>query len=159
MSSRDVAPHEARWDDVAGRRVRSLRAGHSGTGEPPVVLVPGLGTLGYLIDTLHGCSAWTQATLLDVPGFGHHRPRPCPPVLGAIAALTGEWLRSVIDRPVVLFGHSTGAQVALHVARALPDQVTALVLGGPTFPPELRTAGALARAVARDLGYESPGMA
>jgi pimeloyl-ACP methyl ester carboxylesterase len=154
----EVTPHEVRWDEVAGRRVRSLRAGRSDAGEPPVVLIPGLGTLGYLIDTLHGCAAWTHAALLDVPGFGHHRPRPCAPVLADIAALTAKWLRSVGGRPVVLFGHSTGAQVALHVASAAPDLVAALVLAGPTFPPALRTVGPLARAVPRNLRYESPGL-
>ena len=151
-------PHEVRWDDVAGRRVRSLRAGRSDAGEPPVVLIPGLGALGYLIDTLHGCSAWTRAALLDVPGFGHHRPRPCAPVLADIAALIAKWLRSVCGRPVVLFGHSTGAQAALHVASTAPELVTALVLAGPTFPPALRTVGPLARAVPRNLRYESPGL-
>jgi pimeloyl-ACP methyl ester carboxylesterase len=154
----DVTPHEVRWDDVDGRRVRSLRAGRGDAGEPPVVLVPGLGALGYLIDTLHGCSAWTRTALLDVPGFGHHRPRPCAPVLPDVTALTARWLRLVIGRPAVLFGHSTGAQVALHIASAVPELVTALVLAGPTFPPALRTAGPLARAVPRDLRYESPGL-
>jgi pimeloyl-ACP methyl ester carboxylesterase len=154
----NVTPHEVRWDDVNGRRVRSLHAGRGAANEPPVVLVPGLGALGYLIDTLHGCSAWTHAALLDVPGFGHQRPRSCAPVLPAIAALTAAWLRSAGGRPVVLFGHSTGAQVALHAARAAPDRVAALILAGPTFPPSLRTAGPLTRAILQDLRHESPGL-
>lgn len=154
----DVTPHEVRWDEVAGRRVRSLRAGREEAGGAPVALVPGLGALGYLLDTLHGCSAWTHAALLDVPGFGHRRPRPCAPLLRDVAALVAEWLRSVHDRPVVLFGHSTGAQVALHAARAVPDRVAALVLAGPTFPPALRTPVPLARAFLRNSRHEPVGL-
>jgi pimeloyl-ACP methyl ester carboxylesterase len=142
---------------VAGRRVRSLRAGGD-AGEAPVVLIPGLGALGYFVDTLHGCAAWTQAALLDVPGFGHRRPRPCAPVLLDIAALVAGWLRSVCDRPVVLVGHSTGAQVALHAARAVPSRVAALVLAGPTFPPVLRRPAPLVRAALSDVRHESVGL-
>jgi pimeloyl-ACP methyl ester carboxylesterase len=158
QNPRDLTPHAARWDDVAGRRVRSLRAGPDDRDEPPVVLIPGLGALGYLIDTLHGCSAWTHAALLDVPGFGSDRPRPCAPVLDDVAALIAEWLRSVFDRPVVLFGHSTGAQAALHAAMAVPDRVAALVLAGPTFPPTLRLPGPLVRAFVRNSRYEPAGL-
>jgi pimeloyl-ACP methyl ester carboxylesterase len=154
----DVTPHEVQWDDVAGRRVRSLRAGRKDRDEAPVVLIPGLGALGYLIDTLHGCSAWTHAALLDVPGFGHRRPRPCAPVLADVSALIAEWLRSDCDRPVVLFGHSTGAQAALQVASAVPDLVAALILAGPTFPPQLRTPGPLVRAFMRNSRYEPTGL-
>ncbi len=123
-----------------------------------MVLIPGLGVLGYLIDTLHGCSARTDVALLDVPGFGHHRPRPCAPVLRDVAELVAEWLRSVCDRPVVLFGHSTGAQVALHAARAVPGRVSALVMAGPTFPPALRKPAPLVRAALRDLRHEPVGL-
>lgn len=154
----DVTPHQVRWDDVAGRRVRSLSAGREDGDEAPVVLIPGLGALGYLIETLHGCATWTQAALLDVPGFGHRRPRPCAPVLADVATLIAAWLRSVHDRPVVLFGHSTGAQAALHAASAAPDLVAALVLAGPTFPPQLRTTGPLVRAFMRNSRHEPPGL-
>jgi hypothetical protein len=68
----DVTSHEIHWDNVGGRRVRSLRAGLDHLEEPPVVLIPGLGALGHLIGTLHGCSARMQTALLDVPG--HDRP-------------------------------------------------------------------------------------
>lgn len=161
MNGQGPPSHEVRWDTVAGRRVRSLQAGRPGrdeTGPPPVVLVPGLGTLGPLIGTLDGCAAWTQATLLDLPGFGHRRPRSCAPVLPEVAALTAEWLRSSGGRPAVLVGHSTGAQAALHAASAVPDRVAALILVGPTFPPALRTLGPLVPAALRDLRHESAGL-
>ncbi|MGC7098142.1 alpha/beta fold hydrolase [Amycolatopsis lurida] len=158
VDEHEVTPHEVRWDEVEGRRVRTLCAGPAGAGRPPVVLVPGLGALGYLVDTLHGCSAWTRTTMLDVPGFGHRRPRPCAPVLEEVAELITGWLRAVCHRPVVLFGHSTGAQAALRAATAAPDLVTALVVAGPTFPPSLRSMGPLARAFGRNSKHEPAGL-
>ncbi|WP_143446451.1 alpha/beta fold hydrolase [Kibdelosporangium aridum] len=74
-----------------------------------MVLIPGLAALGYLIDTLLGCSARSQSFLVDVPGFGYRGPKPCAPEVPAITDLVCAWLRSVSSRPVVLFGHSTGA--------------------------------------------------
>jgi pimeloyl-ACP methyl ester carboxylesterase len=58
----------------------------------------------------------------------------------------------------VLFGHSTGGQVALRAAELVSDQVTRLVLAGPTVPPELRRLPALTLATVRDLWREPPGL-
>jgi pimeloyl-ACP methyl ester carboxylesterase len=151
-----TGPHRVREDDVDGRRVRSLEAGRAG-GEP-VVLVPGLGAPGYLLDTLYGCSAGARAFLLDVPGFSHPPPWSCAPELSAVVRLVSAWLRTVCGQPVVLAGHSSGAQVALRVAATAPDSVARLVLTGPTFPPALRTLPAAGRALARTLTHESPGV-
>lgn len=147
-----------RWDDVVGRRVRSLAAGGQHPPERPVVLVPGLGALGYLRDTLAGCGAWARSFLLDVPGFGHRPPRPCAPELPAITELVTAWLEAVAGTPVVLAGHSTGAQVALRVAAARPDLVRALVLMGPTFPPRLRTPRGLLVPYLRTTSHEPGGL-
>jgi pimeloyl-ACP methyl ester carboxylesterase len=150
-------PHRIRWDIVDGRPVRSLEAGRADSISDPVVFVPGLGALGYLLDAFHGCSARSGAFLLDVPGFGHRSPRPCSPTLPDLVRVVTGWLRWVCDRPVVLCGHSTGAQVALRAAVAAPERVSALVLAGPTFPPALRTWPALAGALLRDLPHEQLG--
>jgi hypothetical protein len=72
-------PHRVRWDDVDGRRVRSLEAGCAHPAVAPVVLMPGLGALGYLRDTLYGCAARSRSLLVDLPGFGYRGPRPCEP--------------------------------------------------------------------------------
>jgi pimeloyl-ACP methyl ester carboxylesterase len=105
-----------RWDEVSGRRVRSLEAGWEHTSGPLVVVVPGLGALGYLLDTLAGCAAWARSFLLDVPGFGRRGARACAADVQAVAETVSDWLEEVPDGPVVLAGHSTGAQAAPHVA-------------------------------------------
>ncbi len=132
--------------------LRARSAGTGRPGRPPVVLLPGLGAPGYLADTLHGCAAATRAHLLDVPGFGGPGPLACEPEIDAIAAAVASWL----DQPSVLFGHSTAAQAAVAVAVRRPDLVHALVLAGPTFPPELRRLGPLAAAFLADVVHESP---
>lgn len=140
------------WTTVGGRQVRSLRTGERRAGVPPLVVVPGLGALGYLAPTVRACAAWTEVHLLDVPGFGHSRTQQEPADLTSVAAVVAGWLRE----PVLLFGHSTGAQVALRAALLAPDRVTGLVLGGITFPPRLRPVGSLLWAVARTLPHERP---
>lgn len=135
--------------------VRALAAGADRTDRNPVVLLPGLGAPGYLVDTLHGCAASAPTFLLDVPGFGAG-PMACEPELGALVDVVTEWLSDVLDQPATLFGHSTAAQVAMTVAARRPELVGALVLAGPTFPPPLRHLGRLSVALLRDLVHESP---
>ncbi|QFZ20197.1 alpha/beta fold hydrolase [Saccharothrix syringae] len=152
-------PHRVRWDGGT----RSLEFGDPGAdrhgGEPVVVVVPGLGALGYLVDALAGCAAWSRPFLLDVPGFGHRPPRPCAAEVPAVADAVVRWLDLVVgDRPVVLVGHSTGAQAALHVAALHPGRVGALVLMGPTFPPEQRRFPGLLRNYFRNSRREPPGL-
>jgi pimeloyl-ACP methyl ester carboxylesterase len=64
----------------------------------------------------------------------------------AVASAAGAWLRDQ-RAPVVLVGHSTGAQAALRAGVAEPGAVASLVLLGPVFEPSLRRLPALARAV------------
>ncbi|MFI9008049.1 alpha/beta fold hydrolase [Actinosynnema sp. NPDC053489] len=136
--------------------VRSLEAGVDRAGSP-VVVVPGLGVLGHLVDTLVASGDRARSFLLDVPGFGHRPPRPCAPEVGAVADAVEGWLDLVLgDERVVLAGHSTGAQAALRVAARRPDRVGALVLMGPTFPPEQRRLPGLVRGCLADLCHEPP---
>jgi pimeloyl-ACP methyl ester carboxylesterase len=128
-----------RWHLVDGRPVRSLVAGATtGAGSPELVIVPGLGALGYLVPLVRACATWTRVHLLDLPGFGARSTARLPSDLTAVSAALDGWLEQVPDGPVVLLGHSTGAQAALHGARARPDRVRRLVLAGATFPPQAR---------------------
>lgn len=141
------------WTDAGGRPVRALVLG---TG-PDLVVVPGLGALGYLVPTLQRVAATARVTLLDVPGFGHPSTAHLPAGLRDVVAATAGWLAATPGPPVVLAGHSTGAQAALHTARLAPDRVRGLLLGGPTFAPRLRRPLPLAAAVGRTLVHEQPG--
>ncbi len=143
-----------RWHLVDGRPVRSLVAG---VGTRELVVVPGLGALGYLVPLVRACAAWARVHLLDLPGFGARTTARLPADLAATSAALGAWLEQVPDAPVVLLGHSTGAQAALHAARAQPERVRRLVLAGATFPPQARRPAPLLRRVLATLPSEQPG--
>ena len=130
-----------RFDPVGDVIVRSLVAGpeHAGV---HVILLPGLGALGYLLPTVRALAVrGARCTLLDLPGFGSSRARPAPATVPGVADAAAAWLRA--PRPhqrLILAGHSTGAQAALLAALHLQDTrpLTALVLAGPTFAPSQR---------------------
>ncbi|GAA2267678.1 hypothetical protein GCM10010145_47690 [Streptomyces ruber] len=161
MPALQRAERRVRLERVGAATVRSLQVGTgAGTGAgggPQVVLLPGLGALGYLLRTAGACAArGSTVRLLDLPGYGGGAGPSFPATIEALADVTADWLRTVPGRPVVLAGHSTGAQMALHAALRVPDRVQALVLLGPTFPPSLRSAGALLGAFARTALCEAP---
>lgn len=142
-----------------GRGVRSLSTGDGAT-PYHVVIVPGLGALGYLVPYMRELARrGIQATLLDLPGFGHWDGPGCPPTITDVATATVRWCSGLPagERPV-LFGHSTGAQAALLAAVRLQDErpPAAVALAGPTVAPNQRS---LPRLIARaPLAYrrESP---
>jgi pimeloyl-ACP methyl ester carboxylesterase len=135
--------HEQQWIHAAGRPVRLLVSGERRDGVPEVQIVPGLGALGYLLEFLHACGAWTRSALLDLPGFGHPATSGSPADLDTLTPVTVGCLTGASPgRPVVLVGHSTGAQLALRAAVAAPELVAGLVLVGITFDPASRAAPA-----------------
>ena len=144
------------WHLVDGRPVRSLVA-EEATGAQQLVVVPGLGALGYLVPLVRACASWTTVVLLDLPGFGSRTTSRLPADLPAVSAVLAGWLRQVPDAPVALLGHSTGAQVVLHAARAVPERVHRLVLAGATFPPQARRTAPLVARVLATLPSEQPG--
>lgn len=145
------------WHVVAGRPVRSLVLGAPREGVPELVAVPGLGAPGYLLPGLRTCATWTRVHLLDVPGFGDRRTAGLPADLSTIAALVSGWLAQVPTGPVVLLGHSTGAQMALHAAADASAPPARVVAAGVTFPPEARRLLPLVGRLLRTLVHERPG--
>lgn len=123
--------------------VRSLAVGD---GPPSVVLLPGLGLLGYLTPTVEALARrGVRCTLLDLPGFGSSRLLASRPSIASIAETAAAWVVSSGGGPVTLVGHSTGAQAALRAAISLQDSglVSSLVLAGPTVAPSQRSVGQL----------------
>lgn len=106
------------------------------------VLLPGLGLPHYMLRTAGAVARrGVECVVLDLPGFGARGARTVCPVIESIATAASSWVLSRAQgRPVVVVGHSTGAQAALGAALALQPTLsqTALVMAGPTFRPEHR---------------------
>jgi len=138
-----------RLDDVDGVTVRSLAAG-DGSASTHVVLVPGLGALGYLVPTMRALAArGARCTLLDLPGFGTSRARPGAPTVASVGEWAAAWIRTVAPSGrLVIAGHSTGAQGALLAALRVQEErpLAAVVLAGPTVAPSQRSLARLAAA-------------
>jgi pimeloyl-ACP methyl ester carboxylesterase len=135
-----AALHSERWEQTSGRPVRVLVCGLPRPGTPPVVLLAGLGSVEYMVELLHACGGWTEASLLDLPGYGRPETADCP---ADLESLTAALVEALPARPAVLVGHATGAQLALRAALQVPGSVHALALIGPTFEPRARRRRAL----------------
>ena len=131
-------------DVVDGRPIQVLTTTGDDATSPDVVLLPGLGLPTYLVPLVQALAdRGLTSTILDLPGFGGPGPRACGPSVGEVAESAAAWLRdrcATAPRPVVLVGHSTGAQAALAAAVTLSEDgpVGAVVLAGPTVAPRQR---------------------
>ncbi|MHA3703663.1 alpha/beta fold hydrolase [Jatrophihabitans sp. YIM 134969] len=121
------------------------------------MFVPGLGAPRYLLPWARVTASWTAAHVLDLPGWRWGRARSSSPTLDGVADATVRWVETHTSRPVVLVGHSTGAQAALRAASRAPDLFVGVVLAGPTFDPGVRSLRAVAAAAARTVPRERPG--
>lgn len=148
-----------RLDPVGGVTVRSLVAGSRDAGVH-VVLLPGLGALGYLLPTLRALAArGARCSLLDLPGFGSARARSAPPTVLGVADAAAAWVAALgTGQRLILAGHSTGAQAALLATLQLQEvgPPAALVLAGPTFAPSQRRLGKLVAVAAAAYRRDSP---
>ena len=131
----------------------------AGSGDPPLVLLHGLGggssTWHGVIRSLH-CSTGSLPRVLaaDLLGFGRSPwPRSTYSVAGHLDAITETLAqRGLADRPISLAGHSLGAILAAELAAKFPERVVQLTLVNlPFFRSEgdarehIATIGALAR--------------
>ncbi|WP_166382815.1 alpha/beta fold hydrolase [Catellatospora methionotrophica] len=120
-----------------------------------MVIVAGLGAVGMMRRTMTVIGSRTRCVLLDLPGYHHSGPASCAPTIEDIADLVAAWLRDHTTTPVILLGHSTGAQAALRAAVKAPGLVDMLVMAGPTLVPAARRPWGLTRKLARTLIHES----
>jgi pimeloyl-ACP methyl ester carboxylesterase len=124
-----------------------------------VVLHPGLCLPRYTVPTARRLAQLGMRCLVvDALAWRARGPR-IEPTVPALAAAGAVWLLRIAPAgPVVLVGHSTGAQVALEAALLLQDgrEDISLVMAGPTFRPEHRKVPGLARAALTAYRRDSP---
>ncbi len=59
-----------RYTDVPEGRVRTRVLGRRRDGVPPVVVIQGMAVSDYLLPACAVLGEWTEAHLLDLPGYG-----------------------------------------------------------------------------------------
>ncbi len=106
-----------------------------GPGEPPIVLVHGLGG-SHLNWCLIGSqlAATRRVVALDLHGFGLTPGTRGTSTVRRNAALLDRFVREVTGTPVILAGNSMGGLISILQAAAAPDTVAGLVLIDPALP-------------------------
>lgn len=138
---------------LTGATVNVRSTASPGTTAAPVfVLVHGIGMSHRYLDRLHEELATTGAVhSVDLPGFGRSPKPPHGVSIAQYADYLGELLPILSAGPVVLVGHSLGAQFVTETAVRHPAAVARLVLiGGVTDPTR---ASVLSQAL--DLGRDT----
>lgn len=122
---------------TAWGRVHALVGGTPRRGH--LVVAPGLAVSAYLRESVaHAAASGYQAWLPDPPGFGQSGNPPRRLGVWDIASAFLDWLRRQELRDVTLIGHSSGTQVAAHMAATAPELFSRLLLGSPTVDPKYR---------------------
>ena len=136
--------------------LRSRSVGTRRTGVPEVVVVPGLAVSNYLLPAVRELGAWTRAHLVELPGFGGSGEPPHPLDVRQFADALAQWLDASGLEDAVLVGHSSGTQVAAHVAATHRKDTKALVLASPTIDPRFRSLPRVLGAWRRNHALEPP---
>lgn len=121
------------------------------------VLVHGIGMSHRYLRRLHRELAKSSMVMsVDLPGFGG-TPKPEIDLdVTAMADALASLISALSPAPVVLVGHSMGAQWVVETARRRPDLVAQVVVIGPVVDDEHRTLPAQLRALALDTLREAP---
>jgi pimeloyl-ACP methyl ester carboxylesterase len=147
MRYQTVAPPLGRRYAVDGRQLALHR---SGTGGPPVVVLPGAGLVGLDFLPVHDRVAEsTTSVIYDRAGTGWSDPTPLPRTATAVAAELHELLQVAgIAGPFLLLGHSLGGGYARRFAQLYPEEVAGLLLIEPAhedyltaMPEQVREVG------------------
>lgn len=116
---------------MTGARVADLHYEITGTGPPVVLVHEGIADSRMWEPQWRSFSDTHQVVRYDLRGFGRS---PIGPSRFSHARDLSELLEQLALGPAAVVGGSLGARVALEVAVARPDLVSALVLLGATFP-------------------------
>ena len=135
----------------------TLKVEHRGAGDPVFVLIHGIGMgRSVFADLVAHLDDGAEVIAIDLPGYGEAPEPPRILTVERTADLVAAYVRSEVGDPVVVVGHSMGAQVALEVAARHPELVSRLVLIGPTVDPAARTARKQIARLLHDIAVESP---
>jgi pimeloyl-ACP methyl ester carboxylesterase len=127
--------------------------------QTPIVLVHGLSSGRTLKPLIRALGTRRPVYAPDLPGFGMSDQPIHPLDVPGLADALRRWLLDNNLAPAIVVGVSFGCQVAVDLAAAYPAAVERLVLVGPTFDPEARTAGRVALRWARNAPRSSPRLA
>ena len=147
------------WSRVGAAWVQAIEVAPVTAPRATVVLLPGLGLPRYTRPTVEVLARrGLRCVVLDLLAWRRPRLR-VPPLVGPMGEAAARWIREAdLAGPLVVVGHSTGAQVALGAALRLqhdrPD--LSLVLAGLTFRPEHRSWPGLLRGAATAYRKDSP---
>jgi len=107
----------------------------SGTGDPPIVLLHGLGsTVTKWRDALPIIGSRRRAIAVDLPGFGKSDAPRGHYTFGFLAGGIKAFLDSIGVERCVIVGNSLGGITAMWLAATWPERVTGLVLVDPALP-------------------------
>lgn len=125
----------------------------------PVILVHSFSSSRSLKPLIKALGIRRPVFAPDLPGFGMS-DRPIHPLdIPDLADALRRWMIDNQLAPAILIGVSFGCQVAVDLAARYPAAVDRLVLVSPTFDPEARTPGRLAKRWVRHARHASPRLA
>jgi pimeloyl-ACP methyl ester carboxylesterase len=143
---------QERFAQARGARLRYFVAGD---GEPPVVLLHGLGgAAANWVELAPALAERHRVLAPDLPGHAGSAALPAVPTLGALADRVALLAAREGLEPAVVFGHSLGGTVAVQLALRHPERVAGLLLAAP---PGISSRLRRARIVLRVAAAAQPG--
>lgn len=139
---------------AAGRTVSLTELGDERA--PVYLLVHGIGASSrYYRPLAAELSHGGRVLVPDLPGFGRSPRTDTPLSIPLLAEALADLLHGrAPGQPVVVVGHSMGAQVATELAASNPELVSQLVLLGPVVNPAERHPVRQAARLAQDFRHE-----
>lgn len=120
------------YADVDGRQVHYRYSGERG--ESALLLLHQTPSNSVMYEALMGeLSGQFFVLAPDTPGFGNSDSLPGAITVAALADVMVALLSELAIESCGVFGHHTGAAIAVQLAHSHPDRVNALVLSGPTL--------------------------